>query len=238
MFYGTMVARSNHCSSPLGRHNARPAILLRKNRGKLIGCFMVQWLPKATIVVPTLPPKAGRQFAGRRTPVETHQMFYGTMVVENNHCSSPLGRPMSGWPFCFAKTEGNSSDVLWYNGCQRQPLWFPPCRQKQGGSSPGGEHRWKPIRCFMVQWLLKTTIVVPLLAGTMSGRPFCFAKTEGNYRISYSITIAESTAFVSSKCCELWFPPCRQKQGGSWSDGEHRWKPFHIHSTILFREEM
>ena len=165
MFYGTMVARSNHCSSPLGRHNARPAILLRKNRVKLIRCFMVQWLLEATIVVPTLPPKAGRQFAGRRTPVETHQMFYGTMVVENNHCSSPLGRPMSGWPFCFAKTEGN-------------------------------------------------------------------------YRISYSITIAESTAFVSSKCCELWFPPCRQKQGGSWPDGEHRWKPFHIHSTILFREEM
>ena len=96
----------------------------------------------------------------------------------------------------------------------------------------------KPIRCFMVQWLLKTTIVVPLLAGTMPHRPFCLAKTEGNYRISYSITIAESTAFVSSKCCELWFPPCRQKQGGSWPDGEHRWKPFHIHSTILFREEM
>ena len=96
--YGTMVARSNHCSSPLGRHNARPAILLRKNRGKLIGCFMVQWLLEATIVVPTLPPKAGRQFAGRRTPVETHQMFYGTMVVENNHCSSPLGLPTKGLP--------------------------------------------------------------------------------------------------------------------------------------------
>ena len=108
--------------------NVRPAILLRKNRGKLIGYFMVQWLRKTTIVVPTLPPKVGQQFAGRRTPVETYQMFYGTMVAKDNHCSSPLGRPMSDRPFCFAKIEGNSSDILWYNGCERQPLWFPPCR--------------------------------------------------------------------------------------------------------------
>ena len=73
---------------------------------------MVQWLLEATIVVPTLPPKAGRQFAGRRTPVETHQMFYGTMVVENNHCSSPLGRHNAPPAILLRKNRGKLSYIL------------------------------------------------------------------------------------------------------------------------------
>ena len=44
--------------------------------------------------------------------------FCDTMIAESNHCGSPLGCPMSGQPFCFAKTEGNLSDILRYNGCQ------------------------------------------------------------------------------------------------------------------------
>ncbi len=36
-----MIAKGNHYGSPLARPNVRPAILLRKNRGKPIRIFMV-----------------------------------------------------------------------------------------------------------------------------------------------------------------------------------------------------
>ena len=116
--------------------------------------FFAIWLRKAF----SLPSRLPKPF------------FCDTMIAESNHCGSPLGCPMSGQPFCFAKTEGNLSDILRYNGCQGK-ISTGLCKAKL---RPCFSAAKVGISSFCVKQRLR--IAVPALPPKKQGRHFAWRR--------------------------------------------------------------